>query len=985
MGARTQRTAWRPGGAPGGGDDVAAPALPGGEGAGVVVPGVSLPSAGARPAHRPQPAGIPAPGAASLPALSLFERASQLAAVREALASARAGRGAFVALTGEAGTGKTAVLDAAASLAAGFRVAWARGSVPEQDLPFAYVEQWLGLDRRTAPHLALATGPDDEALHLIERRAALFGQARAELRRAASAGPLLVLLDDLHWADPDSLAVVGFLARRLRSLPVAVVAAMRPWPDGAATMVRHLAAEVPVASERLAPLGPEATAIMMSGILGQPLDVDVAWRAWAITKGNPLLVAHAARSVALDGGLPRPGAGSAAAMQTALLLRHLAGLPDHAVTAARAIAVVGGMAPLGVGRAVADLPAEVFADGVDILLLAGVLREAGSSRVAFSHDLLASAVYGDMAPARRRLLHERAFAALVGMADAEAAAPHAVAADLVGEPLAVAVLRDAGEAALRSGALDSGLARLRSAVDLSGAVPPASLLERYARALFVAGQPAEAVEVWRRLLGRRAPEVGRDDLLVGAAQAQAYAGDLDGALAAYDDAVAGFGRRGPLPPGLVLERCHVVWEIEGPAAALQALDVDLGPAPRSEHREQLQAARSSYRLHCGDRSGLAELARCAAAARRRLERGEPVEVASHNVLFMYAGAAAALEQFDDAAAVVDEGVGRFTSQGALWATCPLEVVRIGMLLRLGRPADALAAADAVEARGATAPLLAGYVAALRAWALSWLGRHDEADDVRQSLPPAGTRPWMVDVVAALSEAKGLLATGQAGAAADVHESVASRLERLGVAEPGLVPWAADAAESWLADGRLDRVERLVQHLQVPSAQRWPLMVATAARAGLAEARGDDEEADRLYRAAAAMAPVNPLDRAGVLVRHGSWLRRRRQPVAARALLAEALQVAEAAGAADLAVAAQAELTAAGGRRRRSGPEGLALTPQQARVARLAVSGATTREIADALRVSPRTVETHLAVVYRKLGVRSKAELRRRGVLAAEHR
>jgi DNA-binding CsgD family transcriptional regulator len=119
-----------------------------------------------------------------------------------------------------------------------------------------------------------------------------------------------------------------------------------------------------------------------------------------------------------------------------------------------------------------------------------------------------------------------------------------------------------------------------------------------------------------------------------------------------------------------------------------------------------------------------------------------------------------------------------------------------------------------------------------------------------------------------------------------------------------------------------------------------------------------------------------LDSARVQLRHGAWLRRRKRAVAARPLLAEALQVAEERGAAPLAAQLSAELAASGGRRRRV-REDDGLTPQELRVARLAATGATMREIAAVLQISPRTVETHLAHVYLKLGVASKHELRRR--------
>lgn len=964
--------------------------------------------------------GAPRNGGADAPLHPLFERSPYLRALRRALDLAGSGTGTAMFFSGEPGVGKSTLLDAAATMSTGFRVLRAWGSPPERELPFAYLETCFAFGSAATPDIGWRAGrstsvgepggPREQPLvtgdarTLLERRASRFGHARAELWRLAEAGPILLLLDDLHWADPDSLALVGYLVRRLRHLPVAVVAALGSWPDGAGAMLRDLRTDVEVRTAPVEALGPAATVRMLESVLGRPLDADTAWRAWSITKGNPTLVHEAARSIALDGDLPHPRGGDGSTLRAGLTLRHLAGLPMPALMSARAIAVVGGPVPLRVCRMVADLDDETFAEAIDTLLMVGVLHDCGGTRVGFVHDAVSSAVYHDMAPARRRLLHQRAFEALRTLRDPEAAAAHAVAADLVGDPAAIDTLTEAGEMAMRAGAVYTGLGRLQAAVELAGAEPPGSLLERHARALFAAGRSGEAYDVWRQILGRSGPGSAAvdDDVLAGVAQAQAFAGDLDGALAAYDDAVDGLGRRGPLPVGLALERAHVLWELGGPVAALEGLPAPTG-AEAAAADSQLKAFRAMCRVHAGDRGAMDELDRHAAIARRRLQRTSAAVQSDHTVLFMYAGASVALERFDEAAAIVDEGIARFTAQGALWATAPLHIVRVGMLLRRGRPAEALAAVGEAEACDWMPPLLARYMVAFRAFALAWLGRHDEAAELRSGPVSARSEPWMVRTMMELSEARALAAAGRRGCAAAVHGRIAVRFERMGIGEPGLLPWAADAADAMLADGRLDDVRRLATNLARPEAGNrgapggsdgagkagsrdgsgpvpsWPLMVADAAMAGVAAATGDTATAERLYARVLALPVVNPLDRATILIRYGSWLRRTRRPVLARAPLGEALAAAEAAGAADLVSAARTELTAAGGRRRRSRTADGELTPQQARVAELAVTGATTGEIARALQVSPRTVESHLAGVYRTFGVRTKAELRQRGL------
>ncbi len=178
---------------------------------------------------------------------TLRERGHVLETLERLLGEARRGRGQVLLVVGEAGTGKSALLQAAAGLAgASMAVVSARGSEMEADLSFAFAEQFLEPPARLGqagkggadPG---ATSPGSVAPGSMDRRALAHEAARAQLRAWAETSGVAILLDDLHWADPASLGAVGFLSRRLSHLPVLVVATLRPWPEAAEELARSLA------------------------------------------------------------------------------------------------------------------------------------------------------------------------------------------------------------------------------------------------------------------------------------------------------------------------------------------------------------------------------------------------------------------------------------------------------------------------------------------------------------------------------------------------------------------------------------------------------------------------------------------------------------------------------------------------------------------------------------------------------------------------
>jgi predicted ATPase len=226
----------------------------------------------------------------SVVAQRLWERDEQLHAASARVAAACGGRGGALFVLGEAGLGKTAVLEEVCRQASdGMLVVRARCDPMETSLPYGLLSQILeGLGRRYELPPAVADGTDGRNTLLYTTLRWLDEAARI---------PVLIALDDLHWTDMDSLVVLGFLCRRLARRPVAVVATLRSWPAAAADLAWSLVHRGDATIEHVHPLTEKAAAAALGELLGRPCPPDVAASVWRLTGGNPLLLGLAARTL----------------------------------------------------------------------------------------------------------------------------------------------------------------------------------------------------------------------------------------------------------------------------------------------------------------------------------------------------------------------------------------------------------------------------------------------------------------------------------------------------------------------------------------------------------------------------------------------------------------------------------------------------------------------------------------------------------------
>ena len=361
-------------------------------------------------------------------------------------------------MEGDAGLGKSSVLDWATALAApDLRVGLGRGDAMEVSLPFGVLGQ--ALDMLGGPDLAAG-------LHTSAVRPEQLYRLLRWLETVEQG--LLIALDDLHWADSDSLELLSLLCRRIDSLPAAVVATFRTWPEDAREVASSLVGSGAARLQRLTPLSPEASTAMLGERAGRAVSDAAAARAWELCAGNPLLLEQVALAI---------GAGAIDAEATeswpvlkadGLLLSRFAGLPAPALRCARAASALGVRFRLELAAEVAGLD-EVGADrAVEGLCRSGLVEQSSAGWARFVHPLFAQALYDDLPGPMRARLHARSFEVLAQRGlDAEAA-EHALRAGLRDEPEVLATVERAGRAALEVGALETASAQLTTAVGLAG-------------------------------------------------------------------------------------------------------------------------------------------------------------------------------------------------------------------------------------------------------------------------------------------------------------------------------------------------------------------------------------------------------------------------------------------------------------------------------------------------------------------------------------
>ncbi len=921
----------------------------------------------------------------SLTAVPLVERDQEVQVLTRAVRRLQDGVGCAVSVQGVAGSGKSALVAqvVAEALDAGCQVRYAAAAPLERGFGYGVLRTLLETavrDLDTAARAALLRGATEPAGAMLlglsepgpDVTTAIAHSVFWLSRTLTITGPLALVVDDAQWADRESLEVLAYLAARATDVPLLLVLAGRAdAADTAADVISLYEEHRTTTVLRPRPLTP-AGAVRLMRRLAPDLPVATARQLHAEAGGNPWLLDALVREV---GGQDDPGREVRrleAPRARDALRRRLAALdPAHRAVAA-AIAVAGADAPPAVLIAIADTSADVLARGRDALVAAGFLAESGR---AFVHSVLRQAIIDDLARSTADRLHLAAARALerAGASFADIAA-HLLCCPPQGDPQISELLG-------------------RAAVDA-----------------WRAGDPERAATYLLRVVEERAPGDNRSDLLaqltvVAYDTGRADAGDhLRRAVAASDReedglrtllAVAGLtvvdSPGGDLADALRRERAGETDPARRLTIETALLDTLL--MQPGCHRERHTLATEivlgddvdplqrhlvlAHRAWLGAELGSPDAAACGALALEALDGGLLLAHARRRPGYhLCVGALIVsdhLEQAEHAIADLervaeDHGSARLRAAAAWYA---------------GEVAARLGDARAAEAQARvvldlvpdTAELFRGGAVTLLVNALADRGATEEARAVlaeRRMNGTIGALPWEVGVLHA--RARLALAEGDFQTAYGEACQAGALRERQGRPNPTWTPWRTTASLALSHMGRVEEAASLADvELRTALAFGAPLPILAAYHARIV-AEPDAQRRLQLAERAFGSPGVPdtghaPLLLARIRLEVGATLSRLGDRVEARDPLQSALADADRVGALPLADRARRELVASGLRPRRAQTAGAdALTPRQREVAELAAAGTSNRAIAHQLFLSVKTVETHLAAAYRKLGV-----------------
>jgi DNA-binding CsgD family transcriptional regulator len=905
----------------------------------------------------------------------LVGREAECGVLVELLDGARRGRSGALVLYGEPGIGKTALLEQTVARADEMQVLRATGLEAASGLAFAglgnLLRPALGLltripeTQRTALSSALGLAPAIGA-----QPHAVAAGTLSLLATVAETEPVLCVVDDAHWVDRESVDTLLLVASRLDAEGIVMLLAAREGEDFEATGVRDL---------RLAGLGGDAARKLLTQYAPQNLTTEVATRLVEQTRGNPLALlelpsllteAQFAGRDPLDDPLPVGGA-----LEQAFLQRTRA-LPSESQRAL-VVAAASDSDDLGLviraGNALGlEAAALEPADAAKLISIRGW-------RFRFRHPLVRSAVYQAAPLAERRAAHGALAGVLEEAGEADRRAWHRAAAAFGPDEEVAAELEGAAASARRRGGVTAEARTLALAARLApGNDARASRLVKAASAAWQAGSSAEAT----RLLDEALPLI-RDPVLHADAQELRAAmlkrqGDAErahdllleeaGRIESIDRHRAArmltqashlYFRRDQVKPAL--ELAERAWKLAGEEIAHADLELAGTLAWARAFLGQTEAARS-LALQCAEIS----------------ERtGETANGPQIGWCLSW------LEEHDAARALIERAARTHRAAGAFGDLAYVLFHVADLEYRSGRlPAAYAAAHEAVqlaEQTGREQLVMANLTVLAAVEAV--LGRAGAArTHATHALALAGAT-LNLTFVARANAALGLLelSLGRPQETLGHLEVVERTMARSDIVEPSFVEWMPDLIEAYI---RIDRVDEAIPRLEHwercgrQTQRRWALAAAARYRGLLA---GDDR-VDRCFADAFAFHDQTPsaFERARTHLCYGERLRRAGRRVDARRELRAAFAAFNRLGAVPWAERARAELAATGETARRSDPTPAErLTPQELQVAVAVGKGRTNREVAAALFLSPKTIEYHLGNVYRKLDVRTRAQLTHR--------
>jgi len=904
---------------------------------------------------------------------------AELRAVAEFLAGAsKEPRGLIV--EGEAGIGKTTFLLAAQEQAReqGFQVLSARPAQAETVLAYATLADllatadfvvWTNLSRsqRLAIDRVMLRASDDDVPADPRAVAAAF---LAIIEQLAGNHKVILAIDDLQWVDPSSASAIAFAARRV-SGPVGVLAAVRTAQTGNPGAWLQLPRPDALHRIELQPMRPGALHKVISQRLGRSFARPTMVRIHEISGGNPFYAIELARTI--DDA--SPNAHLRLPSTLAELVRARLGVLDTDTQDLVLAAACLGEPTVELLDTALGAPPDRLRRVLEEAEAAGILVLDGH-RVRFSHPLLASGVYTGTAPARRRDMHRRLACVVT---EPELRARHLALAATHGDPATLESLDSAAEIARVRGAPAAAAELLDLAIGLGGDTPERRIL--CAANHFNAGDAARARAILQQIVGQPAPPPLRAEALNLLAVISQLEGSLLDGADQLEHALADAGNNLVLRVQILVSLSWIQIHIGQHTASARNIEDAVADATQLGRPQLLsQALGMRVVVHFLLGRGVEESVLQRAL---ELEDRDTAMTVMFRPAFHSALVRASTGQFDVA----------HDQLSAVWQHCvdrgeESELVFVAFHTVLNHiwhadfPQASLIVEETVErTRQLDGALPRSAALTLRALLEAYAGREDHARrDAEAAIGPmllSGSQLLRAWTVASMGFLDVSLRNYQE--AITKLEPLLDRITTAPYATEIYVAWfLPDAIEALIHLGRSSEAEPLIEALENNGRRLdrpWMLAVGARCRAMLLAAHGDLKSA--VVAVEAAMAEYDrlpmPFERARTQLLLGQLQRRRRMKSVASETLRSVLLSFERLGTPLWAERTREELA-----RVKVGPQPTdGLTASEQRVALLAASGMTNREVAAALSISPKTVETNLMHIYRKLGIRSRAELGRR--------
>jgi DNA-binding CsgD family transcriptional regulator len=902
----------------------------------------------------------------------LHGRRAECARIDHLLAEARELHSGALIVRGEAGVGKTALLTYAGDHAGDMPVLRSAGVEAESEFPFAALHQLVRpvLDRvgtlptRQAAALGAAFGT---AERVGEDRFLVSVALLTLLAEVAEKRGLLCLVDDAQWLDRASADALVFTARRLEAEGVVLLMAAR---DDA---LRGFGAPG-LAELRLRGLDDESADALLVEQSPVEMDHKVRNQLRASAAGNPLALVELPQALSeaqLAGRQPLPEPLPIGAAMERIFLERTRRLPAATQTLLL-VAAAEDTGELGIVlRGAQQLGAvELDLDPAETANLVVVTAQ----RLSFRHPLVRSAIYQSATFTQRRAAHQALAAVLDGEAEADRRAWHLAAAATTPDAAVADELERAAERAAHRGGHAAAAAALERAAELTAPVPPrVRRLLSAAEAAWLAGLSEHA-----RALVERAAQLPSPPRL--GADLEHLRGSIELGSGTPANAAA-----------VLVAGSELVRQLDPQKAASMLTDAslaawmegDFGRAAETRRRlATLLPANPTAAVAAHLYVGLSELVQGDLSEAEPLLRDvTALAEASKEPHWLFVAGAAAMFLGDDARALalLTQAVRRARAQGAVGALpsvlAPLATLQMWSGRYGGAMADATEGLRLAEETGQAN--FAAHHRAVLAWVAAIQGDEEACRTAATAALSHALARGLGPAAAIAGWALGLLDLG-----AGRPGQAVQRLEAMMAAGPGeshpmsKVFAAPDLVEAAVRSGREPQARMALARFEAwarPTRTNWGLAVVARCHGLLT----DGPEADGHFQHALALHTTSgrAFDAARTGLLYGEALRRRRRRAEARRHLRAALEAFERLGAAPWAERARTELRASGETARKRDPSTIGqLTPQELQIARFVGQGATNREIAAQLFLSPRTVDHHLRNVFVKLGISSRAEL-----------